>query len=343
MVLIRPTLLMQSAAKGFLNISKVQIIPQHANKLQALLFRNVHMLRPIPGFELTTNDKSISFEKKGKQDGTKEKNLRLVNGSKSRPPLAVLLPWLMSKPKHIKKFSSFYLGHGFDVLSVRTTPGQILWPTKGSQLMANDLVTFLEVNPEYDQLVVHGFSVGGYIWGEVLVRLMDLGHSRASDKSGISPYDNVASRVRGCVWDSACDFTELPRGVAKAIFPNQAMLRNALESYANYHMKVFYDTATQHYIRASQLFHSATMRCPSLLLFSKSDPIGTAKANLTLYKEWTEFGMKVYTKCWDKSEHVAHYLNHPHEYIAQVTQFLETIGLIGMQQKDQARMKMSNV
>ncbi|KAG8223223.1 hypothetical protein J437_LFUL003574 [Ladona fulva] len=318
MVLLRTSWLLQHSAKQLLNISKVQISPGNETKLQPFLFRGMHVFRPIAGFELTTKDEGVSLVKKEKQEGVKDKDLRLSFKKESRPPLVVLLPWLMSKPKHIKKFSSYYLSHNFDVLSVRTTPGQILWPTKGSQIVAADLATFLVHNPQYDQLIIHGFSVGAYVWGEVMARLIDLGHSNNAAESSVTPYDDVGARVRGCIWDSACDFMELPRGV-------------------------FYERATQHYIRSSQIFHSAPMRCPSLLLFSKSDPIGTAKANLGLYKEWTGFGMKVYTKCWEKSAHVAHYLNHPHEYIAEVTKFLEAIGLISGLKKDSIRVKVSNV
>ncbi|XP_046401839.1 uncharacterized protein LOC124167842 [Ischnura elegans] len=341
MVLLRSARFIHRTVANIPNLTKDHTIPGHVALLQGPLFRHIHVLRPIPGFELSTNDKGISLEKQGQQETSKENRLRLVHESKSRPPLVVLLPWLMSKPKHIKKFSSYYLGHGFDVLSVRTTPGQTLWPLKGSQVVAADIVSFLELNPQYNQLVIHGFSVGGYIWGEVLVRLTDLGIARGSPSP--SPYDALAARIKGCIWDSACEFTELPRGVSKALFPNQNMLQNALESYAKYHMKVFYEKATQHHIRASQLFHSAAIRSPALLLFSKSDPIGTATANIALYKEWKDLGMQVYTKCWEKSAHVAHYLNHPHEYIAEVTSFLQKIRLIPDEEKNQEKVKVKNV
>ncbi|XP_071454227.1 transmembrane protein 53-B-like [Hetaerina americana] len=341
MVLLRSARFIHTVVTGIPKLIKEQVIPRHVAALQGPLLRYIHVLRPIPGFELSTNEEGIRLEKVEKQEANKDKRLRLIHESKTRPPLIVLLPWLMSKPKHIKKFSNYYLGHGFDVLSVRTTPGQTLWPVKGSQLVAADLVSFLELNPQYDQLLIHGFSVGGYIWGEVLVRLTELGISRGSPSP--TPYEALAARIRGCIWDSACEFTELPRGVAKALFPNQNMLQNALESYAKYHMKVFHEKATQHHIRASQLFHSAAIRSPALLLFSKSDPIGTAKANIALHKEWTDFGIKVYTKCWEKSAHVAHYLNHPHEYIAEVTSFLQSINLIPGEEKNKTKMKVTNV
>jgi len=58
-------------------------------------------------------------------------------------------------------------------------------------------------------------------------------------------------------------------------------------------MKTFYQQATQHYIRSSQVFHSARIRVPALLFVSRSDPIGTVSSNLTLHDEWESAGIKV--------------------------------------------------
>lgn len=34
--------------------------------------------------------------------------------------------------------------------------------------MAKDILTFLTLNNNYQATVLHGFSVGGYLWGEAL-------------------------------------------------------------------------------------------------------------------------------------------------------------------------------
>lgn len=44
-------------------------------------------------------------------------------------------------------------------------------------------------------------------------------------------------------------------------------------------MKAFHETATSHYIRSSQMFHSTILRKPALFLLSKTDPVGTYAAN----------------------------------------------------------------
>lgn len=45
-----------------------------------------------------------------------------------------MLPWLMAKPKHIKKYAELYIDQGFDVVTVNVTPWQVIWPKKGSQV-----------------------------------------------------------------------------------------------------------------------------------------------------------------------------------------------------------------
>lgn len=49
-------------------------------------------------------------------------------------PLTIILTWLMSQRKHIYKYAKYYLDNGFDVLTVKTTPWQLLWPVGGSHV-----------------------------------------------------------------------------------------------------------------------------------------------------------------------------------------------------------------
>jgi hypothetical protein len=60
-----------------------------------------------------------------------------------------------------------------------------------------------------------------------------------------------------------------------------------------YHMKTFRDAATVHYEVASQTFHSTLLRSPALMLFSKTDPIGTEESNKKAYENWEKLGLKV--------------------------------------------------
>lgn len=48
-------------------------------------------------------------------------------------PLVVLLSWLMAREKNLEKYRQIYFKHGFDVLTVKTRPVEMIFPTVGSQ------------------------------------------------------------------------------------------------------------------------------------------------------------------------------------------------------------------
>ncbi|XP_049765235.1 transmembrane protein 53 [Schistocerca cancellata] len=267
----------------------------------------------------TTNELSKNLQLTSNDEVKIDKSFGFKIVSKpTNKPLVVLLPWLLAQQKHIMKYGRFYLDQGFDVLKVSLTPWQLLWPTKGSQLIAEDLLQFLHLNKFYQPLLLHGFSVGGYLWGEALVKI----------KQDMELYQPVVDRIAGHIWDSAADLTEMPVGFPKAVFPKNLVLQNAFEKYIRYHLKTFHQAATIHYIRSSQMFHTSIVRTPALLLFSKTDPIGCAESNLRVRDIWESVGMRVYTKCWDESPHVGHFRAHPQEYMAEIYAFLDKLNLV---------------
>lgn len=218
---------------------------------------------------------------------TKEKlHNKLIDLKLEKPiekPLVVLLSWLLSKKKHTYKYANFYLDQGFDVLNINISPWQLFWPMKGSQVVAADILKFLEKNHTFSPLILHGFSVGGYVWGEVLVQMA----------SELNRYQKVIDRIAGQIWDSAADITEIPVGVPTAVFPNNIVMQKALKKYMIYHLKTFDKVATCHYVRSSQMFHTNIVKAPALFFVSKTDPVGTLASNRRVKDNWENMGMKV--------------------------------------------------
>ncbi|XP_065345899.1 transmembrane protein 53 [Cloeon dipterum] len=256
------------------------------------------------------------------------KSLKLKQGDNSQQPLVIMLPWLMSQNKHIAKYANFYLKIGFEVLACRITPWQLLWPAKGSQVVANDLLHFLDANTRERPMLIHGFSVGGYLWGELL-SLVQKDEAR---------YKPMLSNIVGHIWDSAADMQDIPDGLPSAVFPRNMMLQTAFRKYVRYHMRTFYEGATQHYIRSSQMYHSSMVRTPALFLVSKRDPIGKPESNMKVAENWQALGIDVRFKVWDDSHHVGHFQKYPDEYIAEVASFLAKIGLMPVACKARAKL-----
>lgn len=176
----------------------------------------------------------------------------------------------------------------------------------------------MEHNHQKTPILIHGFSVGAYVWAECLVHF-----SRDTQR-----YGSVLDRICGQVWDSAADITEIPIGFPKAVFPNQARLQRTLSNYIQYHMRRFHEVATQHYIRASQMFHHNIVRTPALMFVSHDDPVGSVSSNDSVRQDWLALDIECTWKCWDHSEHVCHYMRHKEEYRETLFAHLEHIGLV---------------
>nr|XP_022906273.1 uncharacterized protein LOC111418072 [Onthophagus taurus]XP_022906274.1 uncharacterized protein LOC111418072 [Onthophagus taurus] len=290
------------------------------NKMTLVI--NAPNMRALSTLELTKNITLISDEKKG----VTIKNLKLT--PPQNRPLVVMPVWLLAQNKHIYKYSKFYIDKGFDVLSINVTPWQLLWPVKGTQVVAGDILKFLDSNPSYAPLTLHGFSIGAYLWSEVLVRI-------AAERQRYQP---IVDRITSQVWDSAADITEIPIGVPLAVFPRNKVMQTALRSYMIYHLKTFDKVATCHYIRASQMFHTNMVHAPALFFISKKDPVGAVTSNVRVRDSWESVGMKVTWKCFDDSPHVGHMQKHPEEYLDALNKQLDSAGMVNAREKLQAKL-----
>lgn len=284
--------------------------------LNATFVADQHINMATPSRDLTIQEISRSLQLYSKDRKPIEKDPKTLRvGNISDKPTVLVFSWLNAKQKHLAKYAKLYTEQGYDVVVAQLTPWQLLWPMKGSQLVAADIVKFLKNNEFKHGLIFHGFSVGGYLWGECLVHI-------ARD---LQNYQVVLDRVKAQIWDSAADITEIPEGVPRALFPRNPTLQNALRKYMIYHMKAFHEPATSHYIRSSQMFHTNLLRCPALFLVSKTDPVGTELANGRVRDSWESSGVKCTFKCWDRSPHVGHFLKHPQEYVEHVFSHLRQL------------------
>ncbi len=106
-------------------------------------------------------------------------------------PLSILLCWLMAKNNAVNKYAQFYLDRGFDVLTVRITPTQLLIPTLSNGIVERELMPILK-NVDHTKSLIHGFSVGGYVFGQML--------RVANEKP--EEYKGVMNAMIGQIWDS---------------------------------------------------------------------------------------------------------------------------------------------
>ncbi|CAB3225339.1 unnamed protein product [Arctia plantaginis] len=274
------------------------------------LDRGVHMQSITTNMQYLSND-SIKLK-------VDPNTMKLDQNIKK--PLCLMMIYMTAKPKHVLKYADLYLTKDFDVISVSCTPTQLMWPAMGSQVIADRLLSFLESNSsEFTHpLVVHGFSIGAYLWAELLVQT----------PRNKKRYQPILERIAAQIWDSPADVDEVPIGAPLAVFPNNKFLQNIFRLYIRAHMKLLHNVATKHYMRATEVYHASPCKAPGLFLVSKTDPIGAEKRSRRAAASWEQLGIKCNFKCWDRSPHVQHYLRHPEEYKSVLYSHLEECGVL---------------
>ncbi len=238
-----------------------------------------------------------------------------VESSGEKRPLVLLLSWLAAKQRHLSNFSQFYLDQGCDVLTIKIKPMQILLPKTGSQVLARNVVEFLQDGEQRDKpLLVHTFSVGGYVYSEILQSML------AAEKE-----KQITSRIVGQIFDSPVDLDNIPVGMSKVLLKNHAMqagLRKTLEVY----QRMTFNIAGQHHLRSSRVFHHNPVKAPSLFFYSDVDPITSPHAIERAITSLKEVGHKsVRGKEFQGSPHVSHMYKHREEYVTTLKSFLNQI------------------
>lgn len=228
--------------------------------------------------------------------------------------LVVLMSWLEAKEKHIEKYRQFYLDRGFDVLNVKTSPLDLLLPNVGAKKISQDFVRFL-VEKQYSDVVLHGFSVGGYMFGQVLLDI---------DKEEEQVRENLLQSIRGLVFDSLVPFEGTCVGVANSVTANP-LAAKILENMLKLYLKLGHGIATKHYLTSSEKVWGGPLKCPSLFLLSKDDRISDYRIVERLAEVWAKLGIETQMLLVDSAPHVQIFNKHHDAYVEKVESFLKHI------------------
>lgn len=229
--------------------------------------------------------------------------------------LVVLLSWLQAKEKHIEKYRQFYLDRGFDVLNVKTSALDLLLPNLGAKKISENFVRFM-VEKQYSDVVVHGFSVGGYMFGRFLLEM--------EKQQGEVMRKKLLNSIRGIVFDSLVPIEGTCIGVANSITENKLgaqIIKNLLELY----LFLGHSIATKYYEEVSEKVWAGPLRCPTLFLNSREDKISDHKIVEDLEKVWSGLGIETHKMLVDKSPHVQLFTKHHNKYVEKVESFLKRI------------------
>ena len=164
-------------------------------------------------------------------------------------PLTVIFGWINAKNKNLDKFRQLWNEKGFDVLIVRTSILDTLFPPIGSQIVAQNVVKVLsDLNSKYDEIVIHAFSVGGYQFGEVLVQLTQ--HEK---------YANVLNSFNGFIMDSIVYSKDRAPGISRTLTTNP-ILQPMVERITELFFSLFQFLIVKHYNKSEQIIVSPPIK-----------------------------------------------------------------------------------
>lgn len=235
--------------------------------------------------------------------------------------LVVLLSWLGGRRKDLEKFCKFYDDLGFDVLIARIHPIQVLQPVKCAKPIASDIVNFLVDSENYERVVIHGFSAGGYLWGECLVNMRE-----NPDKRKI-----IEEKVKAQVYDSIAGVQEVKIGVSKVLFPSNLFMQRASMNLIQQYLNTFNNFCIKHYQKSDDTFHHDSLHAPTLLFFSNTDILGTQEMHSRIRDNFMANGIEVTSKCFNDSPHIQHFIKHKAEYTKYLLNLLQSSQLIEAQ------------
>lgn len=243
-------------------------------------------------------------------------SMELLRAQKSdNPRLALLLVWLAAKRAHLEDYFRFYLDNGFDVLWVQTHPRALIRPAapKGSQEIAQEVLDFLlaEKNRCYQNMMLHAFSMGGYQWGECLLKI-----HREPKK-----YERVEQILKAQVYDSCVSLKGMAYGIPGALTRNKALRFIGTASMYAY-LTLAYPWATRHYRNSSDTFRTKPILVPGLYFNSMIDQVSNPRIDREVVEVWQSLGVDMKLVTFSDTKHVQHLGKHPDRYTDELVSLM---------------------
>lgn len=210
-------------------------------------------------------------------------NLESAEKSRRRK-LMILFAYMLPNEKHLDKYRRIYYEHGFDVLTVQTSPFQFFFPTIGAQKVADHVYEFIVQQgsqQQYPDVLVHAFSVGGYQFAELLNKL----YSAASGPA-------IRDAIKGTIFDSPCNVDSVPYGLSRTI-AGDTLAARLIEALVNATRRLFYPLSTKYHLLGEQVFMQRPLTCPSLFFASKSDQMADIAVIQQTVDSWSGKGVDV--------------------------------------------------
>ncbi|KQK16598.1 transmembrane protein 53 [Brachypodium distachyon] len=271
------------------------------------------------------------------------------DSSNKSQTVVVLLGWLGSKQKHLKRYADWYTSRGFHAVTFTLPMSDIISYNAGGkaeknvEMLSEHLAAWVS-EESGKKIVFHTFSNTGWLcYGVILENL------RKQDPEAIE-------KIKGCVVDSAPvavpDSQVWALGFSAAIMKKhsvatkgavsndtrsdvvvvdshrdikpaatEAVLLSALEKV--FDVILNYPAINRRLSGVMELLSSKQPNCPQLYIYSSADRVIPAKSVESFVERQRRAGCEVRSCDFVSSPHVDHYRSNPGLYTSQLTNFLE--------------------
>ncbi|KAL1197704.1 hypothetical protein V5N11_012359 [Cardamine amara subsp. amara] len=276
--------------------------------------------------------------------------------SEKNRTVVVLLGWLGSKQKHLKKYADWYTSRGYHVITFTLPMNEIMSyqvggkAEKNIESLVNHLADWLD-EEQKKNLVFHTFSNTGWLtYGAILERF------QKQDSS-------LMGRVKGCIVDSApvaaADPTVWASGFSAAFLKKNSVATKGSASSScestvearingiNFSQPKPAVTETALLLVLEKFFavilnlpkvnrrlgdvletlSSAQPRCPQLYVYSSADRVIPAGQVESFIVEQRKAGHEVRACNFISSPHVDHFRSNPELYTAELNHFMDNFVL----------------
>ncbi|XP_006633275.1 transmembrane protein 53-A [Lepisosteus oculatus] len=237
-------------------------------------------------------------------------------------PVMLLLPWLGSRPQAVAKYCEIYFRTGLDVLVVESDVTQFLWPRRGLDHGAKVLELLQTDTFNSRPLLVHGFSIGGYTFAQIMVHVT----------RNAQQHQSLTNRIRGQIFDSLVvgSVEHMASGVGRSMFPR---FEGLVQKVSLLYFSLFKKYTVDYYNRAIDVFWNNPVRAPALFFYCDNDPLSDCEEVERVTRHWEKLGIPVRTMRWKESVHAGHLKQHPQDYLMALDSFLQSLSVIPLKAK----------
>ncbi|XP_014674993.1 PREDICTED: uncharacterized protein LOC106815083 [Priapulus caudatus] len=208
----------------------MQPLTKEAKTLKILAKYCFYDIMTIPAYiPMNVVQKSLSTQTNSITNRVIKRNLEIRQcdgGRRPALPGACLLSCVAAKRRHVYKYGDFYLQRGFDVLNVRVHIDHVLYAARAQSCVqqARNYLSHRAATVGPTPLLVHAFSTGGYLYGDMLIKM-------AADAER---YGGIAGSISGEIFDSVVFLEGMPTTASLTVTNNrrlQTLIRTSTEQY----------------------------------------------------------------------------------------------------------------